>query len=251
MSIKIKTADARSSPYKDLRATLIYCDPPTNRRHDQLDNNDRIPDDLYAQFAMEWLQDVVPKLQNPGRLALCINPRKRRLYEHLITNNHSHLQFEQEIILHYTFGHYIKDRFPHSHETILIFRLGHPPFHYKDILIESQRLKSGDHRADLRGRVPGDVWTMPRSTHYETDRKYFMETSERSVHPLEFCKRLVNAYTAPNQTVYDPFSGFGTMAVACKHLKRKYFGHDICEQYVKESKERIEKRDWLRWLKGI
>jgi len=44
----------------------------------------------------------------------------------------------------------------------------------------------------------------------------------------------------PILTVFDPFLGSGTTAVACKMLKRNYIGCEISPEYCKIAEDRIK-----------
>ena len=58
---------------------------------------------------------------------------------------------------------------------------------------------------------------------------------------LSVVKRCIENFTNPGDTVYDPFMGSGTTAVACKVLGRKYLGSEINKDYIKICKDRIQK----------
>ena len=40
--------------------------------------------------------------------------------------------------------------------------------------------------------------------------------------------------------ILDPFMGSGTTGIACKKLKRNFIGIELCEEYLKMAKQRIE-----------
>jgi DNA methylase len=71
--------------------------------------------------------------------------------------------------------------------------------------------------ATIRGRNPGDVWTIP--THPET-------TGHPTPTPVELPTRCIAAGCPPGGTVLDPFSGVGTTGLAARHLGRSYIGID-------------------------
>jgi len=58
--------------------------------------------------------------------------------------------------------------------------------------------------------------------------------------PLEIPYRLIKLYTYIGDTVYDPFMGSGTTAIASKKLDRRWIGSEISSGYIKTAKERIE-----------
>ena len=62
----------------------------------------------------------------------------------------------------------------------------------------------------------------------------------RATYSSELCEKLLNIYVKSGMTVYDPFMGTGTTAVACKRLGIKCFGSEISEEQCKYAQNRIE-----------
>ena len=50
----------------------------------------------------------------------------------------------------------------------------------------------------------------------------------------------VQRYTAPTDTILDPFMGSGTTGVACAKLGRKFIGIELEERYFSIACKRIE-----------
>lgn len=240
------TADARCSPY-NIQAHLVYADPPTNRGVNEGNSSDRLSDLDYQIFALAWLNNAIAKMAYDSRLVICLSAKLRVLYEHLIYVNFRFLKFEQEIIWHYEFGLYTHHRFVNSHDNILVFKQGRPPFNWQDVAVESQRQRIGDPRADERGRTPSDVWSIPRIPGNSLYRYGISRSDRRSCQPETLCKRILLAYTHKHHVVYDLFCGSGSMAVVAKTYGRKYYGLDICEYYVKGCIERVKKQ-WMRFV---
>ena len=48
-------------------------------------------------------------------------------------------------------------------------------------------------------------------------------------------------FSKENDVVLDPFIGSGSVAVACKQIKRNYIGFEIDEKYSKIANERVKK----------
>lgn len=57
----------------------------------------------------------------------------------------------------------------------------------------------------------------------------------------DFCKQLIELYCPDNGTVYDPFIGTGTTAVACIKINRHYIGSELSENQTGYANERIAK----------
>ncbi len=244
--ITLQRGDARRSPFRG-SAHLIYADPPTNRgTNESPGNSDRLSDIEYYNFALEWLTNAIPHLEHHATLVICCYPKIRRVYERVMEYNFSRIKFIQEVIWHYDFGLYTRRQFVPSHDNILIYQQGTPSFNWADIAITSQRQQAGDSRADARGRTPGSVWSIPRVPGNSLDRRR-IHGHRRSCQPIELCTRILRAYTKPQQLVYDPFAGTGTMAQVAKDNDRNYFGIDIAPEYVTEAHDRLDHVFIDRW----
>ena len=62
----------------------------------------------------------------------------------------------------------------------------------------------------------------------------------RATYSSELCEKLLNIYVRKGMTVYDPFMGSGTTAVACKRLGIKCFGSEISNEQCKYATNRIK-----------
>lgn len=224
--------------------TLAYCDPPSQRGY----NTDRLSYIEYQAFTISWLRQTIDLLSNNSRLVLCLHHKIRRLFEHLIHINFSWLNFEQEIIWHYDFGLYTRKKFVPSHDNILVYKIGKPPFNWQAVAIPSQRLETGDGRADLRGRTPGTVWSIPRTPGNSITRFFQRSLTKVSQQPEELVKRIVLAYTNYNDVIFDPFLGSGTTELIAKTYNRRCYGQDNVFEYVKQAKNRVSKQGWVRFL---
>jgi site-specific DNA-methyltransferase (adenine-specific) len=59
--------------------------------------------------------------------------------------------------------------------------------------------------------------------------------------PKTFIKELMLMFSKEGDIVLDPFIGSGSVAVACKQLKRNYIGFEIDKNYCKLANERLKK----------
>ena len=57
----------------------------------------------------------------------------------------------------------------------------------------------------------------------------------------ELCEKLLSMYCPKGGTVYDPFIGTGTTAVACKRLGLRCYGSEISENQVKFAIDRMKR----------
>ena len=53
------------------------------------------------------------------------------------------------------------------------------------------------------------------------------------------CEKLLNFYAKPSATVYDPFMGTGTTAIACEKMGLGCIGSELSKDQVEYSKERL------------
>lgn len=65
----------------------------------------------------------------------------------------------------------------------------------------------------------------------------------KATYSSELCEKLLGLYARSGQTVYDPFMGTGTTAVACKRMKLNYIGSEISPKQVQYSIERLSKEN--------
>lgn len=67
--------------------------------------------------------------------------------------------------------------------------------------------------------------------------------SKKRIHPtqksLELFMSILKIHSNELDLVFDPFSGSGTTAVACKNLNRNFVGSEIDENYFKKAVERL------------
>lgn len=65
----------------------------------------------------------------------------------------------------------------------------------------------------------------------------------KATYSSELCEKLLGFYAKEGQTVYDPFMGTGTTAVACKRMKLNFIGSEISPKQVQYSLERLSKEN--------
>ena len=65
----------------------------------------------------------------------------------------------------------------------------------------------------------------------------------QATYPLPLIEKLVLTTSREGDIVLDPFSGYGTTALASKKHGRRYIGFEINEQYVQDAIERIDAED--------
>lgn len=77
------------------------------------------------------------------------------------------------------------------------------------------------------------------------------ETMHPTGKPVELCKRLVEMFTDPGDTIYDPFCGAGSIGIACAITGRNYIGCDVNAEYIEAARSKLIARgfqDMFRFL---
>ena len=86
-----------------------------------------------------------------------------------------------------------------------------------------------------KGKNPSDVWEFPNVKNNHP---------EKTIHPCQFpvelVERLVLSMTNEGDSVFDPYMGVGSAAIAALMHGRNAYGCDIVRRYVDISEERIQ-----------
>ena len=168
----------------------------------------------------------------------------------LIEKINDDLPYDTKLILRnriiWTFGHglHTENRFSGRHETILWFTKGNNSTFNLDCVRIPQKYpgktyykgeKKGQPSGNPKGKNPTDVWDIPnvKSNHIE-------KTNHPCQFPEALVQRLILALSNEYDTVYDPYSGSGTTALACFLNNRKFIGSELNEEYFNISKKRLQ-----------
>lgn len=65
----------------------------------------------------------------------------------------------------------------------------------------------------------------------------------KATYSTDLCEQLLNIYSKDGDSVYDPFMGTGTTAVACKRMGLDCYGSEISENQVKFAINRLDGND--------
>lgn len=107
------------------------------------------------------------------------------------------------------------------------------------------------------GKQMRDVWNLPKTGDEELtadgEGRVWSQISPRkgekahgshpTQKPLALLERVIEASTAEDGLVLDPFNGSGTTGVAALRLNRRYVGIDLDPKYLALSKKRLEEAD--------
>jgi len=97
----------------------------------------------------------------------------------------------------------------------------------QDIKVESERQRLGDARAAVGGRVPDDVWDFPRVCGTHAERQAWHPTQ----HPQGLMARMIRLCGA--KSVYDLYSGTGTVLRVCKEMGVECTSVEIDQEYCR------------------
>ena len=72
-----------------------------------------------------------------------------------------------------------------------------------------------------------------------------MVKSERTAHPtqkpVDLLVYLIRLLSNKGDTILDPFTGSGSILVACHRLKRQGIGYELAPEYFEMAKTRLER----------
>ncbi len=213
---------------------LAFADPPFNIGYGYDRYDDRRTKADYLDWCEVWMGEVHRALDPTGTFWLAIsdeNAAELCVYAKILG-----FKLRNWCIWHYTFGEHLKSKFGRSKTHLLYFTKGDSwTWNGDDIRIESERQRSGDKRADPRGRVPSDVWTVPRICG---------TFKERTGHPCQMpeaiLRRIVRACSNPGDKVLDPFAGSGTTLAAAAAEGRIADGCELSPEYAELARTRLD-----------
>jgi site-specific DNA-methyltransferase (adenine-specific) len=187
-------------------ADLAFADPPFNIGYQYDHYKDTLKKDRYLHWTRDWMAACVNVLKPTGSFYIAIGAEYAAHIR--IIGEELGLICRNWIIWHYTFGQHGKTKFSRAHAHIFYF-----------------------------AKDEKDVWNT-----YSRVCGTFKE--RQSWHPCQMPElllaRIIAASSNPGDLVLDPFNGSGTTAAAAMQLGRNYCGLDISENYVENTKIRLE-----------
>jgi DNA modification methylase len=206
----------------------------------------------YLEWSVSWLRAVMPKLKQNGLLYVFGQPGKREhAWLHLCSRFANEMQFHDLLVWDRVVGYNDrKDSFTPQYENILVLRhVGcSDPFFNKDAVrvpyTESQiRTYSKDKRYVDREARQRHLEKGKYSTNILRYPSLKGSSREKVGHPsqkpLALIRDLILASSSVGDTVFDPFLGSGTTAVAAQQLRRNWLGIERSSEYVSMAEERI------------
>ena len=96
--------------------------------------------------------------------------------------------------------------------------------------------KAGQLSGNPRGKNPSDVWEFPNVKHNHPEK-----TAHPCQFPVELVERLVLSMTDEGDSVFDPYMGVGTSAIAALMHGRAAYGCDTGREYVAIARDRVRR----------
>lgn len=193
----------------------IFADPPDNLDLDYDGFKDKKSEEVYLNWLCECLHVFIKKA---GIVWMSYNARYTFEMGSIVCDLLAEYKWleAKHCIQTYTFGQHNQHDLGNNHRPIVRFKRDDAPLYPDQIRVQSWRQKHGDSRADPRGKVPGDVFDIPRVTGNSKQRRPWCPTQLNE----DLVERCVLLSTLKGQRVLDPFAGTGTTLRVCKKINR-------------------------------
>jgi len=203
---------------------LIYVDPPyfiLKKQKAEWDSFETKKD--YWDFTKKWLDKLIPKLKDTGRLFISFSQEK--MWELKNVMEQHELIFSNCIVWNYrnNIKPYNKKQFKYTWEPIFFYRGK-----------KAKKLNMGD--GDWSENSDVDVWTisMPQ-TNYNKDKK-----EHPTQKPKELLRKIIKHCSNEKDLILDCFAGSGTTGLIARELKRNCILIEKDKKYIKLIQERFE-----------
>lgn len=165
-------------------------------------------------------------------------------------------KLRNRIVWHFEHGLHASKRFSGRYETILWFsKEDDYTFNLDNVRVPSKYPgktawkgeKKGQPTGNPLGKNPSDLWRIINED-WENEvwdipnvkANHPEKTEHPCQFPIELVQRCVLALTNEGDTVFDPFVGVGSSAIASLMHNREFIGFDLDKKYVDITIERIE-----------
>jgi len=218
-------------------ADLIFADPPFNIGYKYDKYHDKVKKKNYIGWTKDWMTACKGVLKPNGSFYIAIGDEYAANVK--VIADELGLFMRNWIIWHYTFGQQMKNKFARSHTHIFYFVNDERDFTFNDYAVRvpsDRQLVYNDRRANLRGKMPDDVWgEFPRVCGTFKERAGWHPCQM----PESLLKRIIAVSSKGGDCVLDPFSGSGTTAAAAYVSGRNYVGIEISEEYTAKAEKRL------------
>ena len=219
---------------------LSIADPPYNFgiNYGNGSKSDQIPEEEYYEWCEKWIAEIVRLLTPDGSLWI-VSPDEHIDALGMILRKY--LKRRQFIKWYETFGVNCKKKFNRTTRfvahcvkdgTDFVFNADDPAIRCKS----ARQEKYNDKRANPKGKLFDDLWSIPRvaGTHGERIKGFPTQL------PLELCHRIVRCASNPHDLVLDCFSGSATSGIAAVQNGRRYLGIELNPEFAALSEERLK-----------
>jgi site-specific DNA-methyltransferase (adenine-specific) len=254
---------ARALPDGSFR--LIYLDPPFNtgrtQRHRAVDTirdpegdrsgfggeryrtvvrtlygyDDRFED--YWAFLEPRLAEAWRLLDDRGTLYLHLDYREAHYAKVALDALFGRDSFLNEIVWAYDYGGKSNRRWPAKHDTILVYVKNPATYYFDNETVDREPYMAPGlvtPEKVERGKLPTDVWWHTIVTTNGSER-----TGYPTQKPEGILRRIVQASSAPGDTVLDLFAGSGTTGAVASALGRRYLLVDANPDAVEVMRVRL------------
>lgn len=133
----------------------------------------------------------------------------------IIKYRHPSFQVDK-FLWRYTFSQYSATDCALGYRPIMRFKRADAIMYPEAIMEQSERQLIGDKRANPEGRVPDNVWDIPRVTGNSWERVDFMPTQL----PIKLLEKIMKFSVKDQEIFVDLFGGSGSTLMAAKALSR-------------------------------
>jgi adenine-specific DNA-methyltransferase len=229
-------------------ADLTVTSPPYNIGKEY---EERMPVHHYIQWCESWIKSIHRITKQRGAFWLNVGylempDRVRALPIPYLLWDKTPFYLIQEVVWNYGAGVAGRKFFSPRNEKLLWFVKDQDDYTFnlddvrdKNVKYPNQK-KNGKLKCNPLGKNPTDVWAIPKVTSGMN-----RSSKERTAHPAQFplamILRVILSSSNIGETVFDPFTGSGTTAIAALGSGRRFIGFEIREDYCKMAAERIER----------
>jgi len=232
----------------DQSVQLIVSSPPYNiGKEYEKDRTLHEYRSLHRAVVCELVRTLAPKGSLCWQVGNYVSDGEILPLDYLFHNIFSEfgLHLRNRIIWRFRHGLHCANRFSGRYETILWYTKTDDYVFNLDPVRVAQRYpdkkhykgpNKGERSGNPLGKNPSDVWDIPnvKSNHCE-------KTIHPCQFPVELVERLLLALTNEGDTVFDPYAGVGSVAVAAVKRKRKSISAETLGKYVEVALDRILK----------
>jgi site-specific DNA-methyltransferase (adenine-specific) len=183
---------------------FVFYDPPYNAKKDYGIYKDNLDEREYKQ----WMTDVYLEAEriSRGGVSILVGSKLTRLFFEILPQNSKLIVIHKRAVGVMMGGYFL--------QYVSLFSTTKPLKKTKDLWDDI--------------RLPGEGY-------------FFREP--RFKHPgltsLKLTERILEVFTKEGDLVFDPFSGVGTTAVACKTLGRNFIGTELNPEYIEVANQRL------------